>query len=63
MKELVSGDDMQKNAMIESKLQILPTRTEYRQDEDIKDALFGAQKQGHRVIVGPGKGKNNCRRG
>ena len=55
LKELVSElTIMQKERNdIESKLQILADKVqEYRQDEDaLKDALLGAQKQGHRVIA------------
>ena len=55
LKELVTELTMMQKERndIESKLQILADKVrEYRQDEDaLKDALLGAQKQGHRVIA------------
>lgn len=55
LKELVSELTMMQKERndIEGKLQILADKVrEYRQDEEaLKDALLGAQKQGHRVIA------------
>lgn len=55
LKELVTELTMMQKERndIESKLQILADKVrEYRQDEDaLKDALLGAQKQGHRVVA------------
>lgn len=55
LKELVTGLTMMQKEHddMESKMQILADKIrEYRQDEEaLKDALLGAQKQGHRVVA------------